>query len=137
MREKGAISMYCRFRLLLTKHFVGATALSLLILFSPALSQAQITPSGDSYTNTADATVIYALRTMLGYVVAIELAFTILVALACVTVLALIGISISNQRAKSEERQACEQKRSSSNLDQPSIPSLQLALPQPAAEPFR
>jgi len=55
--------MNCTFRFLLTKHLSRTTALSLLVvLFSPALSRAQITPFGDSYTNTTDATVNYLSR---------------------------------------------------------------------------
>jgi len=108
--------MNCAFRFLRTKELLGTSALSLLVLFSPVLSHAQITPAGDSYINTADATVNYVLGTMLGYFVAVELVFTILVACACATVMALIGIYISNQRAKSEARRTTEQRRSALDL---------------------
>jgi len=49
----------------LAKGCLPMAALSLLVLFSSGLVQGQITPSGDSYTNTADATTNYGAKTLL------------------------------------------------------------------------
>jgi hypothetical protein len=49
----------------LAKGCLPMAALSLLVLFSSGLAQGQITPSGDSYTNTADATTNYGANTLL------------------------------------------------------------------------
>jgi hypothetical protein len=46
------------------KHLLAA-ALGLLFLFSSGMSQAQITPLGDAYTNTADSTTNYGAATLL------------------------------------------------------------------------
>lgn len=79
----------------------GAQILRLAALAASLLgwtaAYAQITPSGDSYTNTADPALNYVSRAMFSYFAAVELAFTILVALACAAALALIGIYISTQ----------------------------------------
>jgi hypothetical protein len=91
-----------------------------LFVFLWSTAYAQITPSGDSYTNTAGPSINYLSRTMFSYFAAIELAFTILVALACAAVLALVGIYISNQ-AHSLKNCRPEQNRSSLNFVQPSI----------------
>lgn len=56
--------MNCKSRILATKHVV-AVALGLLVWFSSSLSQAQITPSADSYTNTVDPTINYGAKTLL------------------------------------------------------------------------
>jgi trimeric autotransporter adhesin len=47
------------------RQFLLGTALSLLVLFSSALSQAQITPLGDAYTNSADPTTNYGANVLL------------------------------------------------------------------------
>jgi hypothetical protein len=91
-----------------------------LVLFMEISAFAQITPTGDSYTNTADPSISYSMRTMLSYFAAIEIAFTILVALACAAVLALVGIYISNQE-QSLKRCRPKENRSIFNLVQPSI----------------
>jgi hypothetical protein len=96
--NKGAILMNCRFRFPDPKHLRVAARLGLLVLFSPVLSLAHMTPSGDSYTNTAGPAINYLSRTLVSYLAAIALAFTILIALACAGVLALTGIYLSNQR---------------------------------------
>jgi hypothetical protein len=57
--------MNCKSRTLVTKNLLAVAVLSLLFLFSPGLSRAQITPVGDSYTNTADPTVNYGSKTLL------------------------------------------------------------------------
>jgi hypothetical protein len=56
--------MNCEFRILAKKHLLLAL-LGLLVLFSVGLSQAQITPLGDSYTNSADPTTTYGANTLL------------------------------------------------------------------------
>ena len=56
--------MNCKSLILATRN-LAAAVLGLLVLFSPLLSHAQITPLGDSYTNTADPTTNYGAATLL------------------------------------------------------------------------
>jgi hypothetical protein len=56
--------MHCR-SWFLAKQYLPMAALGLLFLFSSALSQAQITPLGDSYTNSADPTSNYGATPLL------------------------------------------------------------------------
>src|SRR5215472_2961451 len=48
-----------------TKNLVHAAVFVLLVLFWSSLSFGQITPSADSYTNTADSTTNYGSKTLL------------------------------------------------------------------------
>src|SRR5215469_5400130 len=57
--------MNCKSCILATKNRLAAAALALLVLFLPGVSQGQITPSSDSYTNTADPTTNYGAKTLL------------------------------------------------------------------------
>lgn len=61
---KGVIPMKCKVWSL-AKGCLPMAALSLLVLFSSGLVQGQITSSGDSHTNTADATTNYGAKTLL------------------------------------------------------------------------
>jgi hypothetical protein len=56
--------MTCASRILQNKHLLVA-ALGLLVLFFSGLSQGQITPLGDAYTNTADSTTNFGAATLL------------------------------------------------------------------------
>jgi len=57
--------MNCKSCILATKNRLAAAALALLVLFLPGVSQGQITPSADSYTNTADPNTNYGAKTLL------------------------------------------------------------------------
>jgi TGF-beta propeptide len=50
---------------IVAKQNLAAAVLGLLVLFSSGLSQGQITPSADSYTNTVDPTTNYGAKTLL------------------------------------------------------------------------